>query len=111
MGIVAYSNDTKASLLKIPKGMLRRYGAVSDPVVKTLARQARKLGKSDLGLGVTGLLGPGGGTKKKPVGLVYLALASSKRCTSQTYHFAGNREAIRLRVVRAALDLLRRELK
>ena len=71
---------------------------------------AKTLGKTDFGLGVTGILGPGGGTKEKPVGLVYMALASSRGLTSRKFTFIGDRETMRIRVVKAALDFLRKAL-
>ena len=110
MGLVAYHNDAKSSLVKVSKDLIQRHGAVSEPVAKSLARQARRLGKSDFGLGVTGILGPGGGSRIKPVGSIHLALASSRGVLHQKHLFTGDRETVRTRVVRAALDLLRREL-
>lgn len=110
VGVVAYANESKVSFLKVPKILLQRHGAVSDVVAKRLAERVRRLGKTDYGLGVTGILGPGGGTREKQVGLVYFALASSKKIFSHKFYFSGDRETVRLRAVRAALDLLRREL-
>ena len=109
MGVVAYSNDAKVSLLRIPKKLIQSQGAVSEAVAKALAQQAKKLGKTDFGLGVTGILGPGGGTKEKPVGLVYIAVDSPKRLFFQKFYLVGERETLRVRVVKAALDMLRRE--
>jgi len=111
MGVVAYSNESKVFLLGIPKKLIRSHGAVSEAVAEALAKQAKKLGKTDFGLGVTGILGPSGGTKEKPVGLVYIAVNFSKRLFSQKFYFVGERETLRVRVVKAALDMLRRELK
>ncbi|MFH1857651.1 MAG: competence/damage-inducible protein A [Candidatus Omnitrophota bacterium] len=111
MGVVAYSNEAKRSLLGVPEKLLLEHGAVSEPVAKALARQARHRGKTDFGLGVSGILGPGGGTKKKPVGLAYLALATPTTCIAEKHLFHGTREMRRIRVVKASLDLLRRELK
>jgi len=110
MGVVAYSNAAKHSLLQVPKRLLRLHGAVSPEVATSLAEKARRLGKTDFGIGVTGILGPGGGTQKKPVGLVYAALESRNKKICREFNFVGEREIIRERVVRAALDLLRREL-
>ena len=110
MGVVAYHNKIKSSILKVPPKLIRSRGAVSEEVARSLAQQARRLGKTDYGLGVTGILGPGGGTKTKPVGLIYAAVASPKGVTSRQFNFLGEREIMRIRVVRATLDLLRREL-
>ncbi len=110
MGVVAYGNDTKISVVRVPEALIRRHGAVSEPVAKSLAEQARRAGKTDFGLGVTGILGPAGGSRKKPVGLVHIALATPKKTHHQKCLFAGDRETIRVRVVRAALEMTRRAL-
>lgn len=110
MGVVAYSNAAKTSLVGVPPELLREHGAVSDPVARKLAQGARTRGQTDYGLGVTGILGPTGGTKAKPVGLVFIALATSQKVISHQFYFVGERGMIRIRVVKAALELLRREL-
>ena len=110
-GIVAYQNRIKQTFLKVPQRALSRHGAVSAPVAKAMAEGARKIGRSDLGLGITGILGPTGGSREKPVGLVYIALATPKETTCHEYRFQGSRDMIRRRVVVAALELLRKELR
>ncbi|MBI4436755.1 MAG: competence/damage-inducible protein A [Candidatus Omnitrophica bacterium] len=110
VGVVAYSHEAKNALLKVPNRLIRLHGAVSPEVASSLAEQAKRLGQTDFGIGVTGILGPGGGTKQKPVGLVYIALASQVKRICHRFNFVGEREIIRERVVKVALDLLRREL-
>ncbi|MBN2097391.1 MAG: competence/damage-inducible protein A [Candidatus Omnitrophica bacterium] len=108
LGIVAYSNQTKQSLLGIPAQTLTQYGAVSKEVAVLLAKNVRQLAKTDLGLGVTGIAGPTGTTKDKPVGLAHIALAAPRKILYQEFHFHGARAAVRQRASQAALDMLRR---
>ena len=110
VGIVAYHNRIKQKILKVPAAVLAKEGAVSTVVAKAMAQAARRLGKTDLGLGITGILGPTGGTKKKPVGLVYMALATPRQTLCYEYRFQGDRAIIRRRATLTALELLRKEL-
>ncbi|MFC1631710.1 nicotinamide-nucleotide amidohydrolase family protein, partial [Candidatus Omnitrophota bacterium] len=110
LGLIVYSNQAKQSLLGVPKDVLKKSGAVSKEVARIMAQNIKDLAKTDLGLGVTGIAGPTGGNEEKPVGLVYIALASARKLTSQEFYFHGNREKIRLRASQAALDLVRRHL-
>ena len=107
-GIIAYSNKIKTKQLKIPSRIIKQYGAVSKEVAISMAKNIRRLTKSDFGLGTTGIAGPTGATKTKPVGLVYIALASPRKIQCQEFYFHGNRQAVRLRASQAALDLVRR---
>ena len=109
-GVVCYSNRAKIELLGVAESSLRRYGAVSAQVAKAMARGIRTRSKVDVGLSVTGIAGPGGGTARKPVGLVYAGLATSKQVYAQAFWFHGERDAITLRSSQAALDVLRRWL-
>ncbi len=110
LGLVAYSNRVKQTLLGVPAETLKKYGAVSKEVARLMATNIRQLAKTDLGLGVTGIAGPTGGTKEKPVGLVYIALATPRKIQCQEFHFHGDRNAVRLRASQAALDMVRRYL-
>ncbi len=110
LGIVAYSNQAKQSLLGISAQTLKECGAVSKEVARLLAKNIKQLAKTDLGLGVTGIAGPAGATKDKPVGLVYIALATPRRILCREFHFHGGRDALRQRASQAALDMLRRYL-
>lgn len=104
--IVAYSNEAKEALLGVPKAMMIEYGAVSAPVAECIAKAACEAVGSTVGLGVTGVAGPGGGTADKPVGRVYLALSGPDHSESHTYDFSGDRDAVRSQTVREALGLL-----
>jgi nicotinamide-nucleotide amidase len=109
-GYIVYSNRAKVEMLKIPRALLKEKGAVSREVAAAMAEAARAGGATDLGLAVTGIAGPSGGTKDKPVGLVFWALADKKQIFCRSAIFGGDREAIRIRASQAVLDMLRRYL-
>jgi nicotinamide-nucleotide amidase len=109
-GLVLYTNRAKGELLNVPDALFRAKGAVSGEVAAAMAEGARERSGADLGLAVTGIAGPTGGTKEKPVGLVYVALADERRAVCRSRLFSGDREGIRHRAAQAALDLLRRYL-
>ena len=110
-GIITYSNESKIRELGIPLELIKRYGAVSRPVAIAMAKGMREKSGSDFGLAVTGISGPAGGTKTKPVGLVYIALATPHKTICVDHRFLGNRLDIKLQASTAALDLLRKVLK
>lgn len=110
-GVVTYSNEAKMRMLGVPAEMLETHGAVSEPVACAMAAGVRQLGGSTFGIGVTGIAGPGGGSEEKPVGLVYIALASEDNVTARKVLFPGDRQFIRSLSVMSALDLLRRRIK
>ncbi|HUI44615.1 MAG TPA: competence/damage-inducible protein A [Nitrospirota bacterium] len=107
---VVYSNLAKTEMLGVPADIIERRGAVSGEVAAAMAEGIRQAAHTALGLSVTGIAGPEGGTEKKPVGLVYTALASSQGVKTLEHHFLGNREQIRLRASQMALDMVRRHL-
>ncbi len=107
---VVYSNRAKTEMLGVPADMIERHGAVSSEVAAAMAQGIRKAAGTTLGLSVTGIAGPGGGTEKKPVGLVYIALASPQGVKTAEHRFFGNREQVRLRASQMALDIVRRYL-
>ncbi|MCD6317504.1 competence/damage-inducible protein A [Candidatus Aerophobetes bacterium] len=109
-GVVSYSNEVKCSLLGVPEKLIREKGAVSEGVAKQMAKGARKVGKAHLGIGITGIAGPGGGTSDKPVGLVYIALSSKKEEVCEKFMFSGGREMIKWRASQSALNMLRKYL-
>ena len=109
-GVVCYSNRAKTELLGVSEPLLKRYGAVSAQVAKAMAQGIRTRSKVDVGLSVTGIAGPGGGTEDKPVGLVYVGLATAKKSWTKEFRFHGERETIKLRSSQGALDVLRRWL-
>lgn len=78
-GITAYSNDVKTSFLGVSKGLIKEYGAVSREVAISMAKGAKRVLRSDIAVSITGIAGPSGGTKKKPIGLAYIAFSSSKK--------------------------------
>lgn len=109
-GVVAYSNDLKMEFADVPQDLLEVYGAVSEQVAKALAEGVRKRCNTTLGLGITGVAGPTGGTAEKPVGLVYHALASESGTEVIKRNFAGDRARIRWYASQQALDMVRRKL-
>ena len=109
-GVVSYSNRAKIELLGVSASLLKKHGAVSAPVAKAMAEGIRTRSKVDVGLSVTGIAGPGGGTARKPVGLVYVGLATSTGSATKEFRFHGERDTIKLRSSQAALDVLRRWL-
>ncbi len=111
-GVVAYSNAAKSALLDVAPELLQSEGAVSEAVAKAMALGARRRLGSDIGVSITGIAGPEGGTEKKPVGTVHLALAGpwSSEPDHRVARFPGNRERIRMFAAQMALEMLRRRL-
>jgi nicotinamide-nucleotide amidase len=109
-GVVAYSNELKVQLAGVPQDLLDVYGAVSEQVARALAEGIRKRCDTTLGLGVTGVAGPTGGTAEKPVGLVFHALASESGTEVVRRNFPGDRARIRWYASQQALDMVRRKL-
>jgi nicotinamide-nucleotide amidase len=109
-GVVAYSNRAKEELLRVPSQLLAAHGAVSGPVAEVMARGIREVSGSQLGLSITGVAGPDGGTPAKPVGTVFIGLAGNDGARSRHFLFSGNRESIKWQSSQQALDLLRRHL-
>ncbi len=132
-GVVSYSNDAKGALLGVQKATLKSHGAVSEAVVRQMAQGALEVVGADCAVSVSGVAGPGGGTPKKPVGLVWIAVAirseatsaqSSERasrstadssafahCVAREYHFDGSRDAVRRAAVAAAIELVLQALE
>jgi len=110
MAVVVYSNKTKVAQLNVSPETLKKYGAVSSQIATQIARNVRRIAGTSFGLGVTGIAGPTGATKSKPIGLVYIALATPKQTISRKFHFTGDREVIKFKSSQAALDLLRKKL-
>jgi len=109
-GFVTYSNDAKVQQLGVSAADLEAHGAVSAPIAEQLARGGRKAAGADVGVGITGIAGPEGGTPSKPVGTVFIALSSAAGEAVRSYRFMGGRAAVRERSVQTALDLVRRHL-
>jgi len=110
-GVVAYHNTAKAALLQVPRGMLRRCGAVSAPVAAAMARGARRAFGAEVAVAVTGVAGPGGGTAGKPVGLVYVAVSGFGRTRCRPARFAGDRQRVRAQAADLALIMLLEHLE
>ncbi len=112
MNVVTYANEAKEQLLQVPHDVLEAHGAVSQECAIAMAQGVRKLAASDIGLSITGIAGPGGGTAEKPVGLVYLALADASGVKPKRLTFPAHlsREEIRFRSASEALNMVRLHL-
>ncbi len=109
-GIICYSNESKINILGVKEETLNTYGAVSEETAHEMAYNIMKKSGSDIGLSITGVAGPDGGSKEKPVGLCYIGLAFGEEVIINKCIFNGNRNQIRLRATTKALDILRRFL-
>ena len=109
--IVSYDNAVKAELLEVDPQVLESKGAVSDEVAAQMAAGVRKHIGTDVGVGITGIAGPGGGTPLKPIGLVYIAVANGKGVRVCRNLFNGSRREIKYRATQAALDMVRQYIK
>jgi nicotinamide-nucleotide amidase len=107
-GFVAYSNAAKEALLGVPEAVLREHGAVSAACAEAMARGARERAGTDLGVSVTGIAGPDGGSAAKPVGTVFVGLADARGAVVERYRFDRDREGNKALSAMRALDLLRR---
>ncbi len=109
-GFITYSNDAKVELLGVPEPDLAAHGAVSAPVAEQMARGARHRAGVDVGVAITGVAGPDGGSDDKPVGTVFVALSTGQGEAVRRFQFMGSRVTVRERSVQVALDMLRRRL-
>ncbi len=109
-GVISYANSIKSDLLGVEEEKLATIGAVSGEVAEQMARGIRRQSDSDLGLGVTGIAGPAGGSPAKPVGTVYIALAAEDGCQVQHFTFHGNRQRIRLLSAYMGINMVRQYL-
>jgi nicotinamide-nucleotide amidase len=105
-GIVSYSNNAKMELLGVYKEILEKYGAVSEQIAKVMAEGVRTKSKVDIGISTTGIAGPTGGTKEKPVGLVYIAVSTTKNVVVKKFQFTGDRLQNKENICNAALQML-----
>jgi nicotinamide-nucleotide amidase len=108
--VVTYANEAKTELLGVPEEMLAQHGAVSEPVALAMAGGVRTRARVDVGLGVTGIAGPGGATPGKPVGTVAIAAITPAATRSRLFRFHGEREQVKFQASQAALDMVRRML-
>lgn len=109
-GIIAYSNELKAKMLEVKEETLKKYGAVSKEAAKEMAQGIRKKSGSDIGLSITGIAGPGGATKGKPVGLVFMHLNSEKEDRGIYKIFPNNRNIVKTGAVNYSLNLIKKYL-
>jgi nicotinamide-nucleotide amidase len=107
-GVVSYSNQLKSAWVDVPAAIIESRGAVSAEVAVALADGIRRRTGSTIGVGITGVAGPGGGTPEKPIGLVHIALADGNVPVGRRSQFPGDRERVRWQASQTALDMLRR---
>jgi nicotinamide-nucleotide amidase len=110
-GAVCYSNELKGALAGVPPALIEAQGAVSKPVAQALAEGIRARSGASIGVGITGIAGPGGGTVEKPVGLVFIALADERGTQVREFHFPGSRDRVRLWASQMALEMIRRRIR
>jgi nicotinamide-nucleotide amidase len=108
--VVVYANEAKTELLGVPADLLGEHGAVSEPVALAMAAGIRAKAHADVGIGVTGIAGPGGGSPEKPVGTVVVAVVTGTEDRVRTFRFFGEREQVKFQASQAALDMTRRML-
>jgi nicotinamide-nucleotide amidase len=107
LGIVAYSNKAKEKVLRIPHKTIIDNGAVSSQVAKLMAKSVKSISRSDFGIGITGIAGPAGGSKTKPVGTVFIAIDSRVKKICERYCFTGSRLEIRKKAAIKTFYLLK----
>ena len=112
LGFVVYSNQSKTKILKVPKNIIKKYGSVSEQVCLTMVKNLSKISKTNISVSITGIAGPRGGTKKKPVGLVYLSIKKGNRTEVKKYLFKNKgRSYIQKAAVNKSLGLILSFLK
>ena len=110
-GAICYSNDLKTKLAGVPKTLIEEHGAVSQPVAQALAEGIRARAGASIGVGITGIAGPTGGSPEKPVGLVFIGLADERGTEVRKFRFPGQRERVRLWATQMALEMIRRRIR
>ena len=112
LGLVAYSNESKIKVLKISRKIIKKYGAVSEQVCKAMVKNVSKIGKSNMSVSVTGIAGPKGGTRKKPIGLVYVGVKKGNKISINKCLFKNKGRAyIQKTTVNKSLGLILNSLK
>ena len=107
LGLVTYSNNAKINILKVPKNIISRHGAVSHQTCMHMVKNLNKISKTNISVSITGVAGPNGGTKKKPVGLVYIGLKKGNKLLVKKYFFKNkNRQQIQRATASKALNLV-----
>ncbi|MBI1845366.1 MAG: nicotinamide-nucleotide amidohydrolase family protein [Candidatus Rokubacteria bacterium] len=110
-GVLVYSNEAKQEMLGVPEVILRAHGAVSAPCAEAMARGIAERSRTACGLSITGIAGPDGGTPTKPVGTVFIGLATPGHLAARHFLFSGDRAAVKWQSTQMALDMLRRALE
>ena len=112
LGMVTYSNQSKIEVLKVPKKIISKYGSVSEQVCKDMVKNVYKIGKSNISISITGIAGPSGGTKKKPVGLVFIGIKKGNKISLKKYLLKNKgRSYIQKLTVNRSLKLILSTLK
>ena len=112
LGLVTYSNQAKIKVLKVNKNIIKKYGAVSHECCSTMVKNLSKISKANINISITGIAGPKGGTKQKPIGLVYIGVKKGNKIQINKCLFKGkNRSSIQKSTVKKALDLVIRIAK
>jgi len=112
LGMVTYSNQSKIKVLKVPKNIIRKYGSVSEQVCLAMVKNVSKIGKTNMSVAITGIAGPSGGMKIKPVGLVYVGIKKGNRIEVKKYLFKNKgRSYIQKGAVNKSLGLILNFLK
>ena len=106
-GVVCYSNRSKTELADVPAALIAEHGAVSEPVARAMAEGIRSRAGTNIGIGVTGIAGPGGGTPEKPVGTVSVAVIGDDQTRVRTFQFIGGRDMVKFQAAQAALNMTR----
>ncbi len=106
-GVVCYSNQSKTDLAGVPEALMREHGAVSEPVAQALAEGIRSRAGTHVGIGITGIAGPGGGSAEKPVGTVSVAVIVDEEMRVRTFQFIGGREMVKFQAAQSALNMTR----
>ena len=107
LGLITYSNNSKMSILKVPKKIIRKHGAVSYETCLSMVKNLSKISKSDISISVTGIAGPGGGTKEKPVGLVFIGIKKGNKTFIKQFLFKNKkRSLIQKNTVNKALNMV-----
>ena len=110
-GAVCYTNEMKTRWAGVPAELIQIHGAVSKPVAQAMAEGVRARAGSSIGVGITGIAGPTGGSSEKPVGLVFVGLADERGTQVREFHFPGSRERVRLWATQMALEMVRRRIR
>jgi nicotinamide-nucleotide amidase len=106
-GVVCYSNRSKTELAGVPTALIAEHGAVSEPVARAMAEGIRSRAGTNVGIGITGIAGPGGGTPEKPVGTVSVAVIVDDETRVRTFQFIGGRDMVKFQAAQAALNMTR----